>query len=429
MNEKKQNIDFIRNSPFVTIVFRLNTKAGHYEIIKASDAAAEYLGFASGQKKDIDYLDLRDFWIRYIHPEDLGRIFHYAQNMIDNPGQSVSFTCRLKKNDGKYEWSAGFVKPKIIGNVMYAYASFFPITDIELLDQELWTHSLPAHLVLEDVLGTTAFPIYWTDQELRFLGANQAMLSFFNIPSREEILGKNLKELHIFPDAIVDKIVRKQKNVLKNRRTVHGEREIVVGNHKLLVSYIESPMEKEGKVIGLVGSFQDVTMQRKTQERLKVMADIDYLTKLPNRRAFYTYAQTARIDYDKSGLDFAIMMIDLNHFKSVNDKYGHEIGDFVLSESARKMKSALGQGGILCRFGGDEFIAVVPLHPNRQMDKIAEELDASVRTITEYQGKKFKLSASVGYALYSETKNIEQTVEEADKRMYAVKKARKAERK
>lgn len=407
--------------PSMILVFRLNREKDHFSLYAYTDKAKEFFSFEQdkGEKEDI-----LDFWKKYFDGDDTVRLFEYADYLIHHPGESISFTCRAKK-DGKLVWLAGFVNTEYIGGELYAYASYYALADLELLDQEFWSQSVPAHLVLEDVLRTTAYPIYWVDRNLRFLGMNKAMLDYFGFDNVQQLLGKNILELHLQPENLSNEIRKNQFKALEHLKPTRGEMTIQAKGEQRRISYIENPIVQEGNIVGLVGSFTDITKEKEAQARLKEMADLDYLTGLPNRRAFYAALGLEQ----KDGKAFSILMMDLDRFKSVNDRYGHEAGDYVLIESGKAIREVIGAKGCAARWGGDEFIAYLLSSDEKDILLVEKEIEEAISKIDEYQGHRISVGISIGYAVSGEERGMERLIGLADRRMYEAKKKRKEERK
>ena len=153
----------------------------------------------------------------------------------------------------------------------------------------------------------------------------------------------------------------------------------------------------------------------------------DDLTMLPNRRYFMYSLNLAFKDAKHSGSErFAVMNIDLDGFKSINDTYGHAAGDKVLVEVSKRIRAVLRSSDIVARMGGDEFLILLPrVHDSQNLLSIRSKLeqDICLRPV-EFDGKDIALNASIGWAAYTETFNdVDELLKAADKKMYQRKRA------
>jgi diguanylate cyclase len=150
---------------------------------------------------------------------------------------------------------------------------------------------------------------------------------------------------------------------------------------------------------GWVATHEDVTERRRAEERIQFLAHHDALTALPNRAAFNERLEAQLADAKASGKSFALLCMDLDRFKEINDVFGHVTGDALLQEVARRLEGA-GQGAFLARLGGDEFALITT--PDVQPAAIAElgdRLMASVSSDLTILGQQLRVGLSVGVAL------------------------------
>lgn len=148
----------------------------------------------------------------------------------------------------------------------------------------------------------------------------------------------------------------------------------------------------------------------------------DPLTGLPGRRALEARLRryTRRTESDP---DFALLFLDLDGFKLVNDRHGHAAGDHVLAKVAERLASEIRDEDLIARYGGDEFVVLVThLHDRGDLAPIIARLSAAAATPVAYEGREFRLTASIGAALSSEGwTSIAELIHAADRRMYAEK--------
>ena len=177
---------------------------------------------------------------------------------------------------------------------------------------------------------------------------------------------------------------------------------------------------------GRVWLFHDITPQVRLERFLRMEANHDPLTGLFNRRAFFDRAQVAfqlPSPGPSDGHRLALVMLDIDHFKAVNDQYGHPAGDMVLKEVARRAKSVLRDGDVLARYGGEEFIVLLNVISSDTARVAAERLRTVMDTEPVQVGDRaITVSVSVGLALRSSgSETLLQTIERADANLYRAK--------
>ena len=183
-----------------------------------------------------------------------------------------------------------------------------------------------------------------------------------------------------------------------------------------------STAESDGEFF-FSATMRDLTEAKKVEERLTRMAQYDYLTGLANRVTLEDRLQQALLrkqQYDGNG---ALLYLDLDRFKSVNDQYGHRIGDLLLQSASRRLEGVLRATGLLARLGGDEFCALVNhFDDDEAITVIAERVVKALRTPFELEEHVIEISASVGIAVFrpGEDSSADVTLR-ADRAMYAAK--------
>ena len=155
---------------------------------------------------------------------------------------------------------------------------------------------------------------------------------------------------------------------------------------------------------------------------LKEKARIDGLTGLFLKR-FFTEKLYSEIERAKRyNTDFYIMMLDIDHFKSINDTYGHLIGDEVLKTTAQTITSSVRHGDIVGRYGGEEFIVLLPTISQEKVIEIAEKIRKSIKNIVfKEKRKSFSITISIGISKYIKNINIDTLIDNADSSLYQAK--------
>jgi len=180
--------------------------------------------------------------------------------------------------------------------------------------------------------------------------------------------------------------------------------------------------DEAGRPLSWVGQFQDITDRRRQESELRHLADHDPLTGLLNRRAFERALEQHLARVRRYGVKGALLMIDLDGFKAVNDRHGHGIGDQVLAGAAERLRARLRTSDLLARLGGDEFAALLPVADRAEAEHVARIAVEVVRDLSPEQGP--PVTASVGAAVLAEPELTAHVVQrQADRAMYAAKRA------
>jgi diguanylate cyclase (GGDEF)-like protein/PAS domain S-box-containing protein len=190
-----------------------------------------------------------------------------------------------------------------------------------------------------------------------------------------------------------------------------------------VVSQTVTPLvDQDGVVTHLVTAQEDVTAQRQAETRIEHMANHDSLTDLPNRTLLTERLQVALARGGRDGQAVGVLCLDLDRFKLVNDTLGHAMGDGLLREVAARLKASTRDRDLVARFGGDEFIVVVPNCDVNVAARVAERILDCLGQPARIGNQDVSVTASIGIALSSpEIRNVEALLKQADVAMYRVK--------
>ncbi|MBI4731879.1 MAG: diguanylate cyclase [Chloroflexi bacterium] len=183
--------------------------------------------------------------------------------------------------------------------------------------------------------------------------------------------------------------------------------------------------DAKGNVIYYEGSLINISERKKAEQELKHLAITDPLTGLPNRRHFFSQAELAFSRANKPTFDLAILMLDIDHFKKVNDQYGHAAGDIVLHEIAQTIQSNLRSNDISGRYGGEEFSVILSRINQDEICQIADRLCKTIAQNALKVGRdEIHVTLSIGIAvLDAATPSLDVLLQQADQAMYAAKQA------
>ncbi|MDO8988811.1 MAG: EAL domain-containing protein [Sideroxyarcus sp.] len=193
---------------------------------------------------------------------------------------------------------------------------------------------------------------------------------------------------------------------------------------------ISAVRDDDGVVTHYVGSHYDITERKRAEDQIRHLAFYDHLTRLPNRRLVSDRLLQALITSGGDGRHGAVMFIDLDNFKTLNDTLGHDIGDLLLQQVARRLQSCVRQGDTVARLGGDEFVILLeglsakPLEATAQAEAIGEKILATLNQPYQLEDHVHHNTPSIGITLFSGvTQSSEELFKQADLAMYQAKKA------
>ena len=251
---------------------------------------------------------------------------------------------------------------------------------------------------------------------------------------RERELHKNKPEWHTFGELCFNSDI----DVIEQNRAIKFEE---YGNVKGKLMYLEvykAPFyDNDGKIIGTVGAGRDITELKKIQtdlekslktldeqrEQLEYQANHDPLTDLPNRILFIDRLQQSIIHAEKNSKQVALLFIDLDHFKEINDSLGHHVGDKILIEFTNRIEKKVRQLDTVSRFGGDEFCVV--LNDIESLDFVTAFIIECMKIVEKpfvIAGRKLYIKMSVGISLYpNDGASANELLKNADAAMYKAK--------
>ncbi len=199
-----------------------------------------------------------------------------------------------------------------------------------------------------------------------------------------------------------------------------------IGN-KHCLAIQETPIyDEQGGCIGVEGLAHDITEMKATQERLHWLSYFDELTGLANRRLFQEKFEQLIALSHRNKQSMALLFLDLDHFKKINDNLGHAAGDEVLKETAKRLKAHLRDSDVSARMGGDEFTLILPNTGTKAAENVAKKVFESLLLPYILKGEEYVLGTSIGIAIYpQDSSNGDILINLADEAMYEAKKTRR----
>lgn len=283
-----------------------------------------------------------------------------------------------------------------------------------------------AHVRL--LLDSTSEAIFGTNTQGICTFANPACLRMLGYAHESDLVGKRIHDLihHTHPDG--RPYPAEECAVYRATQAGHAHQcsEEVhwrADGTSFPVEYWSRPMYQDGQLVGAVVAFTDITQRKETEEALHQLAYYDSLTHLPNRQLFNDRLHQALGDAKRRHRLVALMLLDLDRFKVVNDTMGHEAGDILLQEIGSRLKQSIRANDTVARLGGDEFALIfTDVGESKHIAQLARKVLAQFSTPIMIDGREVFSGASIGIAFYpSDTDDTDALLKYADSAMYHAK--------
>jgi diguanylate cyclase (GGDEF)-like protein/PAS domain S-box-containing protein len=367
--------------------------------------------------------------LEHLHPDH--RPSAMERNTARERGDTVPtrYELKLLTKSGDVRWVDFTARTVLFDGEICTVGSAFDITSRKKVEEELRESEAKYRFLTESMKD-----VIWTlDVEtLRFLYVSPSVERLRGY-TPEEILAEPL-DAALTPDsaALVRKVLDEGMERFKREETLPNtefyteevEQPCKDGTTvwtEVITSYWRNP--RNGR-IEIHGVTRDISERKEVEAKIAHMAQHDPLTGLPNRALFADRLERALAASKRNGISTALMFLDLDKFKPVNDTYGHAVGDVLLQQAADRMKSALRASDTVGRIGGDEFVVLLPAVDRAEVALlVAEKLLEALRKPFSIEGRSIEISCSIGIAMHPEDGRDEiELAKNADTAMYWAKK-------
>jgi diguanylate cyclase (GGDEF)-like protein/PAS domain S-box-containing protein len=275
--------------------------------------------------------------------------------------------------------------------------------------------------MFETILACGSDLIFSFDLDGRFVYANKQLKDLFGL-TMEEMIGKTCYDLHV---PIAAELQAQVEQVIRSKGSVSREAPYTASAGKpVWHDYVFTPVfNKDGEVESVVCIGHDVTERRASEHSNWTKANYDDLTGLPNR-SFFTHRLEESVKHShRFGSPIALLFIDLDYFKEINDQFGHEAGDSLLKQTAERIHACVRESDTAARIGGDEFIVILKnLQNPGHVEIVAEKIRQRLAEPFDLGNHTIQISASIGVSLSpQDTTYATELVNHADSAMYASK--------
>lgn len=357
--------------------------------------------------------------ITFIHPDDVKRAAGDFGEAILAKDSAIPNEFRILHKDGSDRYFEGLGKnlldnPSVVGFIMNVH----DITERKQADELLRKNEERYRTLVENASDI----VFRTDVTGHFTFVNPATLRITGY-SEEEIIGKHYKML-IRPDMFDESmklLVSQYENRVQN--TYHEFPVITKEGHEIWIGQNTQLLVEAGQVSGFQAVARDITESKQAEEKIQHMATHDALTGLPNRFMFtqlLSHSLQAAKRYQKQ---CAVLFMDLDRFKLINDTMGHAAGDLLLQEVAARLKQTLRAVDLVARLGGDEFVVLIEEVSNlKHLETVANKILSTVIKPMSIFGEECRVTGSIGISVFPNDADDEQTLmKNADIAMYFAK--------
>jgi diguanylate cyclase (GGDEF)-like protein len=367
-------------------------------------------------KLNYEAIDFNDF-VELLHPEDQKPYLKHWERFVAKDDKLLDITYRLIRGDGKQLWYRDVGSLKILKNGVRTVSGTYTNLTSEMAAKEKLK-------VFGEAFNHTRDWVLILNKKLNPKAANPSFMQAFGIDDRRP-LGGQIKRINEEHKSEL-KLLNNQLLSLKAGERYKTEASILInGNKMTLLADVKAipHLENQFNVDHYLCIFTDISEQIQAQQELQKLTNYDALTGLVNR-ALLVERLKQSIHYSKRHLEkLAVLFIDLDRFKPINDSFGHQAGDKVLIEISQRLSSKFRGQDCVSRLGGDEFVVVLSEIKDRaSIEKLCSDLLQLLMRPIPIGQQSINLSASIGIAMYPEhATDAQQLIRNADIAMYQAK--------
>lgn len=371
----------------------------------------EYVGYSMDELIGMNSMQI-------VHPEDRISVRENAVRMLKTQ-RKQPYEFRTITKDGQIKWTMETVTSIYYDGKRGVLGNYVDISDRKKSEEYLKASEERYRTILENI--EDAYYEVNLQGELTFFNKSLCKISGF---AREELMGTNVRQY--VDEPAVEKIFNVGKKVYQTGLPEkYSDFEIICkdGLKKHIEISLSLMRNLSGNPIGFCGIARDIDERKKVEATIFHMAYHDMLTGLPNRLLFNDRLNMTMSAAQRNNNKFAVMMLDLDRFKLVNDLLGHDAGDLLLKNAGNRLCGHLRKSDTVARMGGDEFMLLLPeIHQKQDAEVIAGKIVESFHRVFFLKNKELKITVSIGIAIYPEDGvDFDTLKKNADIAMYKVK--------
>ena len=256
--------------------------------------------------------------------------------------------------------------------------------------------------MMGQILDTIPVRVYWKDESLKYIGCNQLFAKDAGFSDAKDVIGLTDEDLPWKNNAAM--YHEAEKNILEKHQS-HTDANILhtVANGKQLHIHSKKVILRDphAHVLGILGTYEDISKQKETEAEVQKLAYYDSLTGLSNRALFHDRLTHAMAQALRNERLLGLIFIDLDKFKSINDSLGHQYGDMVLVQAAKRLKNSIRGCDTVARLGGDEYTVILEMVNHiSEVEVVANTIKNSFEAPFIIEDKELVITLSMGIALF-----------------------------
>jgi diguanylate cyclase (GGDEF)-like protein/PAS domain S-box-containing protein len=358
-----------------------------------------------------------DDWVKRVHPDDLPRVFADVQAHLDGKTPAYINEHRCLCKDGTWKWilDRGMVVSRTPeGKPLRMVGTHTDISERKKFEESMQLASL--------VYQNSSEGMTVTDVDGTILNINPAFTEITGY-TLEDVRGKNHEFLNAGRQD--EAFYRAMRQTIQATGRWQGEVWNKRKNGEVYVEWlsINTIYNEDGTPHRRVCLFSDITKKKETEELVWKQANFDALTGLPNRRMFLDRLEQELKKSHRTGQRMALMLLDLDHFKEINDTLGHDVGDSLLQEAAKRLVGCVRDTDTVARLGGDEFTVILgSLHESINVERVYQTILRRLAEPFQLGTEVAYVTVSIGITLYPEdASSMDELLKNADQAMYEAK--------
>jgi len=313
------------------------------------------------------------------------------------------------------------------GYLVKMVGTLLDITKQRQLEQRIRQESS----LIKSIINTVPVRIFWKDSSLRFMGCNKLFVDDAGLKEERDLIGKS--DLDMVWKNEAEEYRANDRTIMDSGKPMlnYEEGQTQDNGNRIWVSSSKAPLKDgKGRIIGVIGAYMDITSIKESERKLKSHRDElqyrayhDVLTDLPNRLLFLDRLEQSINSARRSEQNIAVLFIDLDRFKEINDSLGHAFGDKVIQAVATRLKEHMRDTNTIARFGGDEFVMILTnIEDPVVVADVTRKMIDSMADPLRINGRLIYITLSIGISIYpDDAESPESLLKNADAAMYQAK--------